>query len=280
VRPGHRQTADRVSTASPPTPIANQVDSLDEQLFSFIESETTEWDRRSLLALHSAVAQTLGNFSYLEIGSFLGGSLQAVMRDPRCTHVISIDPRPAESPDERGRDSIYEHNTTDHMLGLLRRVPDVDMGKLSTLEQGTDSLRVSQLPVLPDYCFIDGEHTNGAALRDARFCAEAIRGVGLIAFHDYPVVGEAIRAFLRETWRDVSHAVAFNGNVFAVELGGRAILRSDVVDNAIGSTWHNLTWRIASRPGRTAVPLLLAWSAMPKIDVLVAESKQRLRRRR
>jgi hypothetical protein len=264
------------NSQGPQAPIADQVDSLDEQVFAFIESQTTEWDRRSLLALHSAAAQTLGSFSYLEIGSFWGGSLQAVMRDPRCAHVTSIDPRPAQSPDARGPDHTYEQNTTDHMLDLLRRIPDVDMNKISTLDQSTDSLRAAQLPVRPDYCFIDGEHTNGAVLRDARFCAQANGGVGLIAFHDYTIVGEGIRAFLREAWSDVSYAVAFTGNVFAVELGGGGILRSEVVDRAISSKWHSLTWRMVSRTRSTPVPFLLAWSAMPRIDAWVVDSKDLL----
>ena len=269
----------RVLVSTAPTAIAQQVDSLDERLFSFLMSQTTPWDRRSLLALHAAQARALGRFRYLEIGSFLGGSLQAVMRDPRCTHVISIDPRPDDCPDERGPHHTYEDNTTEHMLDLLGLLPDVDMSKISTLEQGTDSLRVAELPVRPDYCFIDGEHTHEAALRDGRFCAEAIGGAGLIAFHDYPIVGDGIRAFLREAWSDVSHAVAFTGNVFAVELGGRGILRTDVIDTAISSSWHSMTWRIFSRPRRTTVPFLIAWSAVPRIDVLVAETRRRLRGR-
>jgi len=270
-------TADRLTG---PLPIARRVASLDEELFSFIDiqSETPDWDRRSLLALHSAAAEALGSFCYLEIGSFLGGSLQAVMRDPRCAHVISVDPRPAESPDNRGPNWIYADNTTAHMLDLLGQLPDVDISKISTFERGTDSLRVDQLRHRPQYCFIDGEHTDHAALRDARFCAEAIGGVGVIAFHDYPIIGQAIRSFLRDVWSDVSFAVAFTGAVFAVELGGRGILRSEVVTRAVSSNWHSLTWRLVSRPKSTAIPFLLAWSALPKIDLAVAQSKQLARR--
>jgi hypothetical protein len=54
------------------------------------------------------------------------------------------------------------------MLELLSDISDADIGKLSTYDCGTDSLKVSDLPVRPDYCFIDGEHTKEAALQDAR----------------------------------------------------------------------------------------------------------------
>ena len=72
-------------------------------------------------------------------------------------------------------------------------------------------------------------------MRDARFCAEALGGRGVIAFHDYNIVRTGIEVFLGQVWRDVSMAVAFNGSVFAVELGGAGILRSRSVDRAIGS---------------------------------------------
>lgn len=128
-----------MSADSALTPIACDVDSLDEGRFSFLEARTTGWDQR----------------------------------------VTSIDSRSPASPDARGQDSIYEHNTTANM---------------------------------------------------------------------------------RWSW------------------GGRGILRTEVVTRAIRSTWHSITWRVVNRPKSTAIPFLLAWSAMPTIDVAVIESKRRLQR--
>ena len=200
--------------------LALQIEALDEELFSPIEGPTS-WDRRSLLALHAAVAARCATFSYLEIGSYLGGSLQTVMRDPRCTTVMSIDPRISVVPDQVRGTSTYKGNTTARMRNLLAELPDVDMDKLATFETPTDVMAVGSLPTTPDYCFIDGEHTDEAAIRDARFCREAMGGAGVIAFHDYSIVEGGIRAFLREAWTDVSLAVAFTGQVFALELGAR-----------------------------------------------------------
>jgi hypothetical protein len=200
--------------------LTERIVDLDESLFSLIEAGVEGWDARALLALHDAIAEKLGRFVYLEVGSLFGGSLQVVMRDPRCKQVMSIDPRPELTPDNRGAGWVYKGNTKDRMLEALANLPDVDMTKLSTFDVGTDGLSPSALPVRPDFAFIDGEHTGVAVLRDAHFCAEALRGHGVIAFHDYPIVGDAIRQFVQETWTEISFALAFTGNVFAVEFGG------------------------------------------------------------
>jgi hypothetical protein len=265
--------------------LRNRIDALDSELFSYVDAQTGEWDRRALLALHAAAADTVGSFAYLEIGSYLGGSLQALIRDPRCRAVISLDPRTVETPDDRGDEWVYEDNTTEHMIELLRGVPGADMAKLTTFEAGTDDVSSADLPVRPDYCLIDGEHTHDAVTRDARFCAEALNGTGVIAFHDYVIVGSAISAFVREHWREVSFALAFSGpshpsyggGVFALELGGGRLLRHPAIERAIGSRWHSAVWRMANLPRRTARPLLVAWATIPAIDVFVVQARHGFR---
>ena len=152
---------------------------------------------RSLLALHAALAER-GPFRYLEIGSHLGGSLQALVADARCTEIVSIDTRPAQ-PSRTTAAAIfhYEDNSTERMLDLLDEVPGADLSKLRTFEVGTDVLSAAELPGAPAMCLIDGEHTREAALRDARFCLEALGGAGVIAFHDSNVVQPAIDDFVR-----------------------------------------------------------------------------------
>jgi hypothetical protein len=259
------------------TDLAARIESLDEGLLSTIEPDMPPWDQRALLALHGAVAAR-APFRYLEIGSYHGSSLQVVIRDPRCGRIVSIDPRIAEAPDDARGTTSYDDNTTERMVELLREVPGADLAKLTTIESSTDAMTASELPWRPDYCFVDGEHSDEAVLRDARFCAEAVAGKGVIAFHDHQLVAGAIREFLRESWRDISHAVAFTGHVFAVELGGGGILRAPIVDRAIASRWHSAVWRLASRPERSAGPFLAAWSAMPRVDRVIAAAKPLLRR--
>jgi hypothetical protein len=167
--------------------ITARVHRLDVGLLDAIESQTSTADRRSLLALHGTMLTMLGTFRYLEIGSHLGGSLRALVAEPGCTHITSIDPRPLVQPDERpeiGYRWEYADNSTERMLALLGAVPGADLGKVTTIELSTEDIDPGSLPHRPDLCFIDGEHTNRAALRDAGFCLAAVGDRGVIAFHD------------------------------------------------------------------------------------------------
>jgi hypothetical protein len=259
------------------TRINERVAALDLGLFEPIESQTSGWDQLALLALHGVVADRYGSFCYLEVGSYLGGSIQVLIRDPRCELIISIDRRVALAPDIRGGVS-YDRNTTAHMRERLAQVPAADLGKLTSLESSTESLEVGNLPRRPRYCLIDAEHTDQAALRDARFCAQALGGEGIIAFHDFKLVGGAIRAFVRESWGEVSGAVAFADAVFAIELGGGGMLSTPLVKRAIGSRWHSLVWTTASRLERSPGPFLAAWSVVPVLDSAVARTRARFGR--
>jgi len=211
--------------------IANRISDLDISLFGAIESQTTEPDRQSLLALHAAIAER-GPFDYLEIGSHLGGSLQAMVADPRCRSIVSIDPRPLSQPDDRGSDELYPKNSTERMLELLAAIPGADLAKLETFELGTDQLSVAELPTRPRFCFIDGEHTRAAALRDGRFCLEATAPDGVIAFHDSNVVLPGIEDFVAELDRP-HHAFQMPDSVFVVELGPARLWDAPYVQHAL-----------------------------------------------
>ena len=92
-----------------------------------IPSQTKTGDRASLLALQEGVATVFGAFEYLEIGSHLGGSLQAAVRDPRVERIVSIDLRPEATPDERGKRIPYAGNSTQRMLDNLAALPGADL---------------------------------------------------------------------------------------------------------------------------------------------------------
>jgi methyltransferase family protein len=212
--------------------LAARVAALDTTLFGAIESQTTEHDRRSLLALHAAVADR-GPFRYLEIGSHLGGSLQALVADPRCMEIVSIDTRPESQPDDRGEVFHYDANSTERMLRLLGKVPGADLSKILTFEEGTDVLSPSALPGTPALCLIDGEHTKEAALRDARFCLEALGDTGIIAFHDSNVVQPAIDDFVRSLGGRTHAAFQLPDSVAVVQVGAEDLPRSPFVRNAL-----------------------------------------------
>lgn len=261
-----------------------RVAALDTDLFSYVESQTLMPDRRALLALHAATAEVRGRFTYLEIGSYLGGSLQAVIRDQRCQRVISIDARSALTVDARG-EADYGDNTTERMLAMLSAVPGADLGKLVTFDVGTDRLSPSELPAPPDLCFIDAEHTHDAVLRDARFCAQALNGRGVIAFHDYAILGPAISTFLREQWSEISCAIAFipppnpdnGGGIFAIELGDAGVLRHPAIDAALGPRWRRRIWKTVNSWPHSPLPLLLAWTLIPAVDAFSMHAGHGLR---
>jgi hypothetical protein len=218
-----------------------QIEELDLALFEYIHSETSPDDKRSLLALHAACRHEFQEFGWLEIGSHLGGSLQALVRDPRCAYIDSIDPRPTEGySDERLRSFAYPENSTKRMLELLGGVPDANLEIVRTYEADTSTLDPEAFDA-PQVCFVDGEHTDAACARDVEFCRRALRDTGLVAFHDVGIVYGAIAAFIdRLNNEGAPHRVAYlPDSVFAVELGESRLLEDPVV----------LSRRIAAGPG-------------------------------
>jgi hypothetical protein len=202
------------------TAVVDRIQNLDVSLFDHAPAQSTVEDRRSLLALQNAVADaTGGDFSYLEIGSYLGGTLQPYVVDDRCRSIVSIDPRPQIVPDDRPEFSTweYEDNSTEHMLDLLGKIPSADLTKIRTIEASTADLAPGEL-TRPDFCFIDGEHTRTAALRDARFCRAVLQGAGVIAFHDFHIVEPGIEQFIREVGHPV-RGYLLQTTVFVLELG-------------------------------------------------------------
>jgi hypothetical protein len=246
--------------------LSSRIGQLDTSLFDSVESQTSVPDKQGLLALHAAVAGEKP-FRYLEIGSHLGGSLQVVIADPRCEQITSIDPRPQDQPDERAELGFryeYDGNSTDRMLGLLREVPGADLDKLQTIEAGTDTLDPADLATRPDWCFIDGEHTETAALRDARFCAAAIGNSGVIAFHDSAVTPLAIETFVRGLR---GRAVGFSlpDSLYVVEVGERRLLTSPTIRSAFSrgrfvAECIRFYWRMVNLPVWRGALIVPGWA--------------------
>lgn len=88
------------------------INELDLRLFEKIPSQTTDPDKGSLLACELAVREIKPDYNYLEIGSYLGGSIQPHLLDDKCGRIYSIDKRPVSQPDARGYDWVYQNNST------------------------------------------------------------------------------------------------------------------------------------------------------------------------
>jgi Glycosyltransferase family 92 len=220
-------------------PVTERVDRLDLSLFAHIPPVRSSYeDRRSLLALHAVLAAR-GDFGYLEVGSYLGASLQSFIADPRCRTIVSVDRRDAVTP--AGRDEVLEYpgNTTAAMLDRLAGVPGADLEKLVTFDAGTEDLDPGVLSA--DLCFVDAEHTDAAVLRDARFCQRVIGDRGVIAFHQRTRVLDGIRQFLRRLSHYRAYPLAHD--LFVVEIGVLSLLS----DQRVRSQVPRATWLIADR---------------------------------
>ncbi len=228
---------------------SSRVDRLDTSVFDHIESGGLSLsDRRSLLAVHAALAAR-GDFSYLEVGSYHGASLQSFIADARCREIVSIDRRDGSSPDTRSMEPEYPGNTTARMLECLTGVPGADFAKLSTMEASTEELDAGQFRA--DLCFIDAQHTDDAALRDADFCRRVIRDRGVIVFHDRLVVDGGILQFLGQLRR--YRAYPLSHELFVVEVGVATLLR----DPRVRAQVPNPVWLWVAHLGAVRAALQL-----------------------
>ena len=96
-----------------------------------------------------------------------------------------------------------------------RKYPGPNLAKLTAIESTTADVDPTELNA--DLCFIDAEHTDNAALQDARFCLRVIRGQGVIVFHDRTLVADGIQRFLGELSRYRAYPLAHE--LFVVEVG-------------------------------------------------------------
>ena len=200
----------------------DRISQLDVGLFEKIDTQTSHKERRSLLALQRCVRKQFKHYSYLEIGSHLGGSIQPYFIDEKCRRIYSIDKRPAAQPDERGGLYEYQNNSTQRMLDLLsEQYPEGDLNKLVTFDTGSDEVDPKAIQSAPQLCFIDGEHTNHAVYQDFEFCIQVASDNAILAFHDANFVFKGlqkIEATLNQQ-KVAYRSFSLGGSVYVILLG-------------------------------------------------------------
>jgi hypothetical protein len=188
--------------------------------FSYIESQTTLDDRASLLAVQEA-ARSLGKYRYLEIGSHLGGTIQSHITDSLCERIYSIDKRPIEQPDERGRSYRYgEENSTRRMVEKLSAIPGADLEKLRTFDRDATEVPIAEIDQ-PTYCFVDAEHTDRAIQSDFAFCETVSKGRLVFLSHDAYIIYRGLNTIINR--------LAESGQSFRVLLLPTHLLLIDTV---------------------------------------------------
>jgi len=168
------------------------------------------------------IVSARGPYRYVEIGSYLGRTLQPHLQDPDCTAVLSIDLRPEVTADERGDLDVYKDVTADDMIARLAQVcTPAEMAKLTALTAGSEVLAERPGDGLYDLALIDGAHTIEAAFDDFMNLLPAMSPDGLILFDDTSIVLPGIKnamALLRA--RDIRHFAVFGrGGVTVLGLG-------------------------------------------------------------
>jgi hypothetical protein len=168
---------------------------LDVSLVSAIPTQSTIEDRLGWLAVQRAIR---GNgYTYLETGSYLGGSIQQHLLDPLCKHIISIDKRPAAQPDERDEVISYTGSSTEIMLNNLRKIDAAATSKVITFESDAADVNPASIPDAPIFCFIDGEHTRAAVMADFEFCLKVCHADAAICLHDARIIHLGIDDILK-----------------------------------------------------------------------------------
>lgn len=155
-----------------------------------IESQTSQTDKEVILTVKSMVAKFKQNYSYVEIGSYLGGSLTPFLMDSSCELIFSIDERERQQPDERGAKFDYAGVTNQTMIDNLKK-HGINTDKLQTFDGSVDAYRSSGQAF--DVALIDGEHTDFACFRDFLWLLPMMKTDSLVMFHDSALVYKALR---------------------------------------------------------------------------------------
>jgi hypothetical protein len=203
------------------TGFEQSINNLDLKLFEKISSQSSENDKQSLLACQLAAREMTGGYVYLEIGSYLGGSIQPHLLDEKCIRIYSIDKRPLVQPDARGVDFTYLNNSTARMLENLKQIAPEQIGKIATIDGDTREIPPSKIEEKATLCFIDGEHTDEAVMADFKFCLQVLAQDGAIIFDDAPIVYNAIAEAIEHLKRRAIKFRAFSlpDKLFAIEIG-------------------------------------------------------------
>lgn len=211
------------------------LEGLDIKLFEKISSQTTDRDKRSLLACQLAVRTLRPGYTYLEIGSYLGGSLQPFLLDDECQRIYSIDKRPPVQPDERGINYEYLNNSTQRMLDNLRGISEAGLSKIITIDDDASNIAAERIEQRPQMCFIDGEHTDTAAFADFSFCLKVLDKDGLLVFHDAPVVYNGLARIVAYLEEQGIRFRAYNlpDTIFVIEVGEFPLHRTEYIQEML-----------------------------------------------
>ena len=154
-----------------------------------ISSQTSANDKRVILGTIDLIKKNnIRKFNYLEIGSFLGGSLTACLLEDKCKFIASIDKRNQKQDDERSEEWSYENVSELDMLNKLKQC-GLNINKLKTFNGDVSDYKTK---VKFDLAFIDGIHTDINTFSDFLNTLKMINKNSIVLFHDSSIIFKSI----------------------------------------------------------------------------------------
>ena len=230
------------------TVFEQSINNLDLKLFEKISSQSSDNDKQSLLGCQLAARELTGGYVYLEIGSYLGGSIQPHLLDEKCLKIYSIDKRPLAQPDERGVDYVYLNNSTARMLENLKTVAPGEIEKITTIDGDTREIETSEIKDKVTLCYIDGEHTDPAVLSDFKFCLEVLAENGAILFDDANIIYNGIADCIKYLKQQSVKFRAYNlpDKLFAIEIGDFPVHRNEAILERLLNNYQGYLYSLQS----------------------------------
>tara|TARA_B110000046_G_scaffold11315_1_gene11210 strand:+ start:404 stop:1204 length:801 start_codon:yes stop_codon:yes gene_type:complete len=157
-----------------------------------IESQTSDLDKIVLLQTLDLIRKKNSYYKYLEIGSFLGGSLTPALMDKKCKKVLSIDKRNQILDDERNENWSYK-NVSNALM-----VRKINQYKINTLKLDTYDGDIKEIKNDEEFdlIFIDGIHTVENCFSDLINSLRFKKKNSIILFHDTSIIFKAIKLCL------------------------------------------------------------------------------------
>ena len=153
-----------------------------------IPSQTSLKDKFVILKINKLMNSKTKNFIYLEIGSYLGGSLTPFLNNENCKLVISIDKRNQILDDERNEKWSYKKISEKLMIKKLKE-KKLDITKLKSFDGDISDYKPK---TNYDLVFIDGIHTDKNSFSDFLYALGKINKNSIILFHDSVVIFKAL----------------------------------------------------------------------------------------
>ena len=153
-----------------------------------INSQTSDIDKLVILNVIKVIKKNKKKFNYLEIGSFLGGSLTPFLSEKKCQLVMSIDKRKQKQDDERNEEWSYKNIDEKDMVNGLKK-HGLNTSKLKTFNGDIKNFKTKKKF---DLSFIDGIHTDINTFSDFLNVLKLTTKDCIVLFHDSSIIFKSI----------------------------------------------------------------------------------------